>query len=32
MRRVDGNTVEYAAETMDAAYRMIRLIYKYISW
>jgi D-amino peptidase len=32
MRRIDGNTVEYEAASMDSAYRMIRLIYKYISW
>ena len=32
MRLVDGWTVEYEAESMDRAYRMIRLTYKYISW
>lgn len=32
MKRIDGYTIEYEAETMDSAYRMIRLIYKYISW
>lgn len=32
MDRVDGYTVEYLAEDMDQAYRMIRLMYKYISW
>ncbi len=32
MRRIDGNTVEYESESMDSAYRLIRLIYKYISW
>jgi len=32
MALVDGWTVEYEAETMDAAYRMIRLMYKFISW
>ena len=32
MRRIDGTTVEYEANSMDSAYRMIRLIYKYISW
>jgi D-aminopeptidase len=32
MRRVDGWTVEYEAETMVAAYKMVRLMYKYISW
>lgn len=32
MRALDGWTVEYDAESMDQAYRMIRLMYKYISW
>ena len=32
MRRVDGTTVEHEARTMDEAYRLIRLMYKYISW
>lgn len=32
MTRIDGYTIEYEAKDMDAAYRMIRLIYKYISW
>lgn len=32
MRRLDGYTVEYTARTMDEAYRLIRLMYKYISW
>lgn len=32
MRRIDGWTVEYEAETMVAAYKMVRLMYKYISW
>jgi D-amino peptidase len=32
MRRVDGTTVEYEARTVDEAYRLIRLMYKYISW
>ena len=32
MRRVDGTAVEYEARTMDEAYRLIRLMYKYISW
>ncbi len=32
MRLVNGWTVEYEAESMDRAYRMIRLMYKYISW
>jgi D-amino peptidase len=32
MKRIDGWTVEYEADDMDRAYRMIRLMYKYISW
>lgn len=32
MRRVDGTTVEIETEDMDAAYRMVRLMYKYIAW
>jgi D-amino peptidase len=32
MRRIDGWTVEYEAETMVDAYKMVRLMYKYISW
>ena len=32
MSRVDGYTVEYAADDMDQAYRLIRLMYKYVSW
>ena len=32
MRRVDGSAVEYDAGSMDEAYRLIRLMYKYISW
>jgi D-amino peptidase len=32
MRRVDGWTIEYTADTMVDAYKMIRLMYKYISW
>jgi D-amino peptidase len=32
MQRIDGWTVEYEAETMVAAYKMVRLMYKYISW
>jgi D-amino peptidase len=32
MRRVDGTAVEYDTRTMDEAYRLIRLMYKYISW
>lgn len=32
MKRIDGVTVEYEANSMDEAYRLIRVIYKYISW
>ena len=32
MKRIDGVTVEYTATSMDEAYRLIRVIYKYISW
>ena len=32
MQRVDGYSVEYQASSMDEAYRLIRIIYKYIGW
>lgn len=32
MRRVDGTTVEVDVDSMDAAYRLVRVMYKYISW
>ncbi len=32
IERVDGYTVSYEAASMDQAYRLIRLMYKYISW
>ena len=32
IKRVDGTTIEYEAENMDQAYRLIRIAYKYISW
>lgn len=32
VERIDGFTVEYPAQDMDQAYRLIRLMYKYISW
>ncbi len=32
LRRVDGTTVEIEAQTMVEAYKLIRLMYKYISW
>ncbi len=32
MKRVDGYTIAYQAKNMDEAYRLIRIIYKYLSW
>ena len=32
MKRVDGYTVSYQAKNMEEAYKLIRLIYKYLSW
>lgn len=32
MKRINGTTVEYSAKNMDEAYRLIRVMYKYISW
>jgi len=32
MKRIDGYTVAFTAESMDAAYRLIRFIYKNITW
>jgi D-amino peptidase len=32
MRRIDGFTVEYRAADMVEAYKLIRLMYKYVSW
>ncbi len=32
MRRIDANTVEYQAKDMEESYKLIRLMYKYISW
>lgn len=32
MKRVDGYTVSYQARNMEEAYKLIRIIYKYISW
>ena len=32
MKRVDGVTVSYRATDMAEAYRLIRIIYKYLSW
>lgn len=32
MKRVDGYTVSFNAKNMEEAYKLIRVIYKYISW
>ena len=32
MRRSDGYTVEYLASNMVEAYKVVRLMYKYVSW
>jgi D-amino peptidase len=32
MKRVDGYTVSYQARNIEEAYKLIRVIYKYISW
>jgi D-amino peptidase len=32
MKRVDGYTVSYQAKDMTEAYKLIRMVYKYISW
>ncbi len=32
MRRVDGTTVEYDARNMTEAYKLIRLMFRYVSW
>jgi len=32
MKRLDGFTVSYRAKDMTEAYKLIRVIYKYISW
>lgn len=32
MKRVDGYTVSYQAKDMEEAYKLIRMIYKYLSW
>lgn len=32
MKRVDGYTVSYSAKNIDEAYRLIRIVYKYLSW
>ncbi len=32
MKRIDGYTISYQAKDMDEAYRLIRIIYKYLQW
>jgi len=32
MKRVDGYTVSYSAKDMEEAYKLIRVVYKYLSW
>jgi D-amino peptidase len=32
VKRVDGYTVSYQARNMEEAYKLIRVIYKYLSW
>jgi D-amino peptidase len=32
IKRVDGYTISYQAKNMDEAYRLIRIVYKYLSW
>ncbi len=32
VKRVDGTTVEFESKSMDEAYRLIRIMYKYIRW
>ena len=32
MKRIDGYTISYQAKNMDEAYRLIRIVYKYLSW
>ena len=32
VKRIDGFTVSYQAKDMTEAYKLIRVIYKYISW
>lgn len=32
MKRVDGYTIAYNAKDMDEAYKLIRIVYKYLSW
>lgn len=32
LKRIDGYTISYQAKDMDEAYKLIRIIYKYLSW
>ncbi len=32
VKRLDGTTVEFQTKSMDEAYRLIRIMYKYIRW
>jgi D-amino peptidase len=32
VRRIDGTTVEYDARNMTEAYKLIRLMYRYVTW
>ena len=32
MKRIDGYTISYQAKDMTEAYKLIRVVYKYISW
>lgn len=32
MKRIDGYTIEFSAATMDSAYRLVRVIYKNLTW
>lgn len=32
MKRIDGYTISYSAKDMDEAYKLIRIVYKYLSW
>ncbi len=32
MKRIDGYTVSYQAKNMEEAYKLIRVVYKYLSW
>jgi D-amino peptidase len=32
MKRIDGYTVSYQAKNMEEAYKLIRVIYKYLAW